>query len=117
MENTDNQVKKEAPGVTGSQQITDKNGNQMNLKDGRLTSPKVDELKELGDEAPKEVGDGGPKGSTDTVQSDLVYGSDKTPTRKEKEQSKEDTAGSNLPGHQNPGKPLGMKGDLGTPEE
>lgn len=80
MENSDKNVKKEAPGVTGRQQITDKDGRQMNLKDEGQTGGKGDTVK------------------------DTTYGSDKTPTRKEKEQSKEDTAGSSLPGHQNPGR-------------
>jgi len=33
MATTDKKIKKEAPGVTGKQQITDKDGRQMNLKD------------------------------------------------------------------------------------
>lgn len=62
--------KKEAPGVTASQQVTNKDGEQINLKE------------------------------------------ENTPTRAEKEKSGKDTAGSNLPGHKNPGKPKGLKGDL-----
>jgi len=71
MQTSDKKIKKEAPGVTGRQQIIDKDGRQMNLKD-----------------------------------------EGKTPTRKEKERSGKDTAGSNLPGHQNAGKPKGRKGDM-----
>jgi len=67
MPTPDKKIKKKAPGVTGRQQIIDKDGRQMNLKD--------------------------------------------TSTRKEKVRSGKDTAGSNLPGHQNSGKPKGMKGD------
>jgi hypothetical protein len=70
MQKSDKTIKKEAPGVTGRQQVIDKDGRQMNLKDKS--------------------------------------------TRERKAESGQDTAGSNLPGHQNPGKPKGRKGDLDT---
>lgn len=70
MEKSHPAEKKEAPGVTGRQQVTNKDGEQINLK------------------------------------------KEKSSTRAEKEKSGKDTAGSNLPGHKNPGKPKGLEGDL-----